>query len=538
MSCSSTSDESTSSGSQNIIEEQCECPCCRWSDSPSQPLDVSNSKQVYSHSSQELNRKKSYSRAIQASWYKKFPWITVCTSSYKIFCHNCRIAKMKGLITSFKSSTFVDNGFSNWKKVLEKFEEHERSDNHREAVAKVAAFLSATDVGAQLSAVHKKTQLYNQRMLLKLLSTVQFLARQGLSLRGHLEDVNHLEGNLYRLLLLRTEDCPELKSWIYKKQYTSPEIINEIITIMGHKILDSLLVRIKRSLWFSIIADEATDISGNEQMSLSIRWTDDEYNVYEECIGLMQLPNTMAQTICCSIKDLLCRCSLPLSQCRGQAFDGASNMSGIRNGVQALLKKEEERALYVHCLAHNLNLCLQRTTQQCEIIRNVMDFLCDLLQLITYSPKRTALFNTIHNQAALDKGEITPSLKSVCLTRWTVRNGAINSILENYDALISTLDEVRVGHDKYAAKANGLLIKMETFEIYFGLKLAYLIFSASEQLSTNLQAKDTLVFDATQGARMLISHLKSLRNDLKFDSYYEIILQQSKNVTDEPVLPR
>ena len=177
--------------------------------------------------------------------------------------------------------------------------------------------------------MHKKTQLYNQRMLLKLLSTVQFLARQGSSLRGHLEDVNHLEGNLYRLLLLRTEDCPELKSWIYKKQYTSPEIINEIITIMGHKILDSLLVRIKRSLWFSIIADEATDISGNEQMSLSIRWTDDEYNVYEECIGLMQLPNTMAQTICCSIEDLLCRCSLPLSQCRGQAFDGASNMSGI-----------------------------------------------------------------------------------------------------------------------------------------------------------------------------------------------------------------
>ena len=33
-------------------------------------------------------------------------------------------------------------------------------------------------------------------------------------------------------------------------------------------------------------------------------------------------------------------------------------MSGIQNGVQTLLKKKEERALYVHCLAHNLNLCL------------------------------------------------------------------------------------------------------------------------------------------------------------------------------------
>ena len=79
---------------------------------------------------------------------------------------------------------------------------------------------------------------------------------------------------------------------------------------------------------------------------------------------------------------------------------------------------------------------------------------------------------------------------------------------------------------------------METFKIFWGLKLAHLIFSASEQLSTNLQAKNTLVFDGTQGARMLISHFKSLRDELKFNRYYEDIMQQSANVTDEPVLPR
>ena len=115
------------------------------------------------------------------------------------------------------------------------------------------------------------------------------MTRQGLPLRGHFEDVDHLDGNFYKLLLLRTDDYPELKSWIYKKEYTSPDIINEVITIMGQKILNGLLIHIKKSLWFSIIADEATDISRNEQMSLSIRWTDDDYNAYEECIGLMQL---------------------------------------------------------------------------------------------------------------------------------------------------------------------------------------------------------------------------------------------------------
>lgn len=57
-------------------------------------------------------------------------------------------------------------------------------------------------------------------------------------------------------------------------------------------------------------------------------------------------------------------------------------MSGLRNGVQAILKREENRALYVHCLAHNLNLCIQKTTQQCEIIRNVMDFLLSYSSLL------------------------------------------------------------------------------------------------------------------------------------------------------------
>ena len=61
------------------------------------------------------------------------------------------------------------------------------------------------------------------------------------------------------------------------------------------------------------------------------------------------------------------RCSLPISQCGGQAFNGASNMSGIRNGVQALIKGEEARALYVHCLAHSLNLCVQEVTKSVSL---------------------------------------------------------------------------------------------------------------------------------------------------------------------------
>ncbi len=66
-------------------------------------------------------------------------------------------------------------------------------------------------------------------MLLKLISSIRFLASQDMPLRGHLAS---LDSNLYKLLLLRAEDCPEMKTWIYRKEYTSPEIVNEILALM------------------------------------------------------------------------------------------------------------------------------------------------------------------------------------------------------------------------------------------------------------------------------------------------------------------
>ena len=69
-----------------------------------------------------------------------------------------------------------------------------------------------------------------------------------------------------------------------------------------------------------------------------------------------------------------------------------------------------------------------------------------------------------------------------------------------------------------------------------------MIFSASEQFSTNLQGKDTILSDATRGADLLVSHLvshlKSLRNDTNFNKFYDAVLAESEELTEEPILPR
>ena len=48
-----------------------------------------------------------------------------------------------------------------------------------------------------------------------------------------------------------------------------------------------------------------------------------------------------AKSLVTSIKDVLFRMGLPLSNCRGQCYDGASNMSGAKGEVAAQLTAVE-----------------------------------------------------------------------------------------------------------------------------------------------------------------------------------------------------
>ena len=238
---------------------------------------------------------------------------------------------------------------------------------------KLAAKSSKMDVCAQLSKSHDTETRNNRAMFLKLLECICYLARQGLPFRGHHEDSVAFEGNLYQLLLLQAKDNTQLASWLKKRDYIAPAVVNEIITICSNTVLRQLLQEIHAADWFSLIADEATDVAHNEQMCIAIRWVDSSYTIHETALGLVQLPDTKAMTLFGVIKDVLLRCSLPVTHCIGQAYDGASNMSGVRNGVQALMKKESDLCLYVHCFAHSLNLCVQEVTKQCELLCNCIE---------------------------------------------------------------------------------------------------------------------------------------------------------------------
>ena len=100
------------------------------------------------------------------------------------------------------------------------------------------------------------------------------------------------------------------------------------------------------------------------------------------------------------------------------------------------------------------------------------------------------------------------------------------------------MHEIEEGHDDYATKAHGILTRMESFDMYFGFNLALLVFSSAEQFSTNLQAKDITIQEATNGATLLISHFNSLRTESKFNIWYEEVLENSSALCEGPKLHR
>ena len=102
-----------------------------------------------------------------------------------------------------------------------------------------------------------------------------------------------------------------------------------------------------------------------------------------------------ANSLVRAIKDCLLRLGLQISCCRGQCYDGASDMSGSKNGVATQICSEEKRALYVHCHAHALNLAVGDCIKHSKVCREALETAFEISRLIKFSPKRNAAFDKI-----------------------------------------------------------------------------------------------------------------------------------------------
>ncbi|CAF4282758.1 unnamed protein product, partial [Rotaria sordida] len=143
--------------------------------------------------------------------------------------------------------------------------------------------------------------------------------------------------------------------------YMSPTIQNELTSICASFVRKHLLKElIDQNKFFAIIADETSDVSGTEQLSISIRYVSEENDICieENFLGFAALSDLTAVGITQSIVTFIKNCGLKIENNRGQGYDGASVVAGKLGGVQKLIKDIAPRAVYIHCSNHSLDLVL------------------------------------------------------------------------------------------------------------------------------------------------------------------------------------
>ena len=91
---------------------------------------------------------------------------------------------------------------------------------------------------------------------------------------------------------------------------------------------------------FCILVDEARDESKREQIAIILRFVVKEGFIKERFFYVVHVRDTTALTLKNEICVVLSRYNLHIENIRGQGYDGASNMRGEWNGLQALFLKD------------------------------------------------------------------------------------------------------------------------------------------------------------------------------------------------------
>ena len=78
--------------------------------------------------------------------------------------------------------------------------------------------------------------------------------------------------------------------------------------------------------FFTILADEVSDCSNLEQVSVVIRFVDKDNNIREEFLGFITVERITGEALATALLSWLKAHNIDVSFCRGQGYDGVSSI--------------------------------------------------------------------------------------------------------------------------------------------------------------------------------------------------------------------
>ncbi|XP_046906195.1 zinc finger MYM-type protein 1-like [Hypomesus transpacificus] len=357
---------------------------------------------------------------------------------------------------------------SDWKKATNKdggFVGHAKSESHCNAMLAWAEYNKVTagecSLSASLNAEYNKLVRENREYIKTVGETLLLTATQNIGQRAHNETEGQNKGNFLSIMeLLAKHDQTVKRKMTCQRNatYLGHNTQNEMIDCLAEMVRSSIITEVKQSEVFSIMVDETKDISKKEQMSFLVRYY---YNgsICESCLTFEAAERLNAAALSQKIIEILQKYGLDYrNHLVGQAYDGASVMSGKNRGVQARIKSDAPLAFYVHCNAHCLNLVL---VDSVKCIPKAYCFFSLLQKLYVFVSGSYVHQRWLEVQREMFQGP-PRELQRLIEIRWACRYKACKTVKDRLPAIMRLLKDISEERNgDRAVEARGLLAQID-----------------------------------------------------------------------------
>lgn len=520
---------------------------------------------------------KTNGRSFRYDWLERYEWLCYSPSLDGGFCLPCVLFGDNFKDKASKISNLFSQPLRRWTDASKMLKRHDGKESdgkmsfhglnglHASTFPVYSAFKSnmsgkTKGINVIIDSKVKKEVEGNRAKLSSITDTVLTCGRLGLAFRGHRDDGHyHPEtgnfsaggvGNFVELLNFRVRAGDKvledhLNSCGRNQTYISKTSQNKLIKCCGEVITDKIISDLKASRFYSVIADEARDISNTEQMSLVLRFIDQNMDIREEFVGFLPCKwGLKGEQLAKVVLDALGNLGLSIADCRGQGYDGAGAVAGHINGMAAHLRRLNDKALFTHCYSHRLNLAI------CESI-NIMDVKSMLNRVkkvsdfFNISPTRQIpLEKNIDLHGSLSAGR-KKKLIDVCRTRWVERIDGLDTFQQLLIPVFKTLREMKKNVDKdhslnVSSDASELLDLLEKFDFVVALVICRNVFDSTIGVTQLLQGKSIDIMDGLHLITSLKTFVVNVRNsiDKYHDTWYEESLALARELDIDEAKPR
>ncbi len=330
-------------------------------------------------------------RTFQDKWLldpAKKTWLRYDVKMKLMFCTICQEQHKKNTFTkgtnNFRTSTLT---------------RHVESSDHQEALNEIA-------LRHDFETSFSRSMSEKEQATLMQMKTIYWMVKEGIALNkfGSLRD------------LLSALDCPyagKMKVGENAK-YTSLVAVNDMVSAMASCIRQNVVEQLRSSPSISILADESTDLSVTKKLVLYAKVLSPSFVPSTHFLANLKITSATGRDIADVIKEYLDSNGIPMDKVSGFGTDGASVMTGKKEGATGYLMRLNPAILNIHCIAHRLALCSSQAANSVPYLKDYQEVIVGLFYHFKRSANRADGIKTI--QQLLDEPQLKYS--EVHEVRW------------------------------------------------------------------------------------------------------------------------